>query len=61
MKRVKSLDHLMQLANERRAIVSPNNPPLCKPKPAAFLLAWQGRMIYYALKRGVYVYERKSK
>jgi len=60
MKQVKTLAQLYKLAGQRRAVVSEYGP-LVKPKPAAFLLAWQGRMIYFALKRGLYIYERKSK
>lgn len=57
MKRVQSLSHLMKLANQRRAVVSPY---MGKPKPAAFLIGWPARMVYYALKRGLYVYERNK-
>lgn len=58
MKRVRSLSHLMRLANQRRSIVLPD---MSKPKPAAFLIGWPARMVYEALGRGLYVYERKSK
>lgn len=62
MKRVKSLAHLMQLANQRKCVIEPEGGvTLRKHRPAAFVIGWSARMVYYALKRGIYVYERKSK
>lgn len=61
MKRVRSLGHLVALAQDRRAVISLTDGPIIKPKPAAFLLGWTGRMIFYAIQRGLYIYERKSK
>jgi len=61
VRRVRSLGALCRLAGERRAVISRRYGPLTRPKPAAFMLAWQGRMINDALKAGVYVYEKGKK
>lgn len=64
MKQVRSLGHLIALAQDRRSVVSLTDGPLIKPKPAAFIIGWTGRMIFFAIQRGLYVYEkpkRKSK
>jgi len=61
MKSVRSLAHLIALAQDRRAVISMTYGALLKPRPAAFVIGWTGRMIHDALKRGLYIYERKSR
>jgi peroxiredoxin len=63
MKRVRSLKHLVQLADQRRAVISALGSRLTvfkRPNPASFVIQMQGRVIHWLLDAGLYVYEKKG-
>lgn len=55
--RVKSLDHLIQLALDRKSVVVPSHSCYRMRHPAAWVQNLQGRMLHSLLTQGMYVYE----
>lgn len=60
MKRINSLISLINAANDKRAVISFSHVAIRNPKPAAFIVGWNGRMIQNAIDLGLYIYERKK-
>lgn len=57
-RRVTNLDELMYLAGAKCAVVG-RIGWLHKPKPAAWVVSMQARMVHQALRDGVYLYNPK--
>ncbi len=57
MKQVKSLDQLMALVQQRKAVVTRNRAR----HPAAFIVNWPAHWVLQAIKGGLHVYEPKRK
>lgn len=55
-KRVENLAQLRELANRRKSVICSDHPAFAKPKPAAFVLAFQGRYLADLFDRGIYEY-----
>lgn len=59
--RVKSLEHLIQLADDRRSVVVPGHSCYNHRHPAAWVQNLPGRMLHSLLTRGMFVYQLKNK
>ena len=60
VRRVRSLGALCKLAQERRSVVS-FCYPLLRPRPAAFVIGWTGRVINQVINMGLFVYPKRKK
>lgn len=61
--KINSLDHLEQLAADKRAVFSPLSIHSCysSPKPARFVLNYSGVILHSLFLSGLYVYEKGGK
>ena len=60
MKRVKSIDDLIVLAQNKKSVMLPKRMSQ-RPFPAAFIVNMQVMYVYFLLKEGTYIYEPKKK
>jgi hypothetical protein len=54
---VKSLDHLIQLALDRKSVVVPTHACFRVRQPAAWIQNLQARMVHSLLSQGKFIYE----
>jgi len=60
-KRIKTLEQLFEAAINKKAVICKQPwPPLVKPKPAAFIISWQGTLILRAFKYKLYIYKKQE-
>ena len=59
-KRIVTLAGLRRAANDRRAVICPNDPGFTKPRPAAFIISMQGTAILRAFRCGMYIYKKED-
>ena len=55
---IKTLRTLVLAAADRRSVVAPSTTMLRTPKPAAFVLYMQARIVANLLERGLYIYKK---
>ena len=60
MKRVKSIDDLIVLAQNKKSVMLPKRMSQ-RPFPAAFIVNMQIMYAYHLLVEGIYIYEPKKK
>jgi len=59
MKKLTRIEQIQQAALNGKAVIVPKSPCFCKPKPAAFIISMQGRVICFLLAQGMYLYQSK--
>ena len=60
MKRVESIEVLIELAWRKKSVLLPK-PLSQRPWPAAFVINMQLIRVYHLHKQGIYIYEPKKK
>lgn len=60
MKRVKKLEQLIELAQEKKCVRLPKRMSQ-RHWPAAFIVSMQIMYVYQLLQEGIYIYEPKKK
>jgi hypothetical protein len=60
MKRVESIEKLIELAERKKSVLLPR-PLAQRPWPAAFVINMQLIAVYHLHKQGIYIYEPKKK
>ena len=60
MKRVESIEELIELAQQKKSVLLPK-PLSQRPWPAAFVINMQLIKVYHLHKQGIYIYEPKKK
>lgn len=58
--RVTTLERLLELAEEKRAVIGGGFGTESRPRPAAFVINMAGAQILRMFKTGLYVYEKKE-
>jgi hypothetical protein len=59
MKRVESIEELIELAQQKKSVLMAE--PQGVPVPAAFVINMQLIKVYHLHKQGIYIYEPKKK
>jgi hypothetical protein len=59
MKRVESIEELIELARQKKSVLM--SEPQGIPVPAAFVINMQLIKVYHQHKQGIYIYEPKKK
>ena len=60
MKRVQSIDGLIELTFQKKSVLLPKRMSQ-RPWPAAFIVNMQVMYVYHLLKEGIHIYEPKKK
>jgi hypothetical protein len=60
MKRVESIEELIELAQQKKSVLLPKTFSQ-RPWPAAFVINMQLIKVYHLHKLGIYIYEPKKK
>ena len=56
---IKTLDDLCRAARDRRVVVGWG--PICRPRPAVFVLNMIGSTIWMLIGRGMFIYEKPER
>lgn len=59
--RIFTLEQLQDCALQRKAVVAPSLPYMRKPRPAAFVINFQGPQLVRLFRAGLFVYEAPKK
>lgn len=59
-KRIKTLEQLAKLVDQRRCVVVPSSPPFGKYTPAAVIIYLSGKIILSLFRMGMFEYKRKE-
>jgi len=61
MKRITTLKQLHKAVQNRRSVICPRFRVWSNPRPAAFVMHLPGCVLYSMIKRGMYLYDRRTK
>ena len=58
MKRIVSIEQLYQAAKAKQSVICPKSQGLIAPRPAAFVLNFQGKQLRHLFVQGLYIYKK---
>lgn len=59
-RRIRNFAALLEAAHQQRSVIA-DSTYLVKPKPAAFLLSQQARIVHMQILAGLWIYEPKKR
>jgi len=60
-RRIRTLAQLSQAAQEQRSVAIPSAHCFASPRPAAWVISMQARIVHSLIERGMYLYVSKKK
>lgn len=59
--RITSLQELYDAVQNKRSVICPTSRVWGRPRPAAFIINTAARSVYWMIKRGLFLYEPKTR